>query len=214
MGMRETIDESVRDVIAEADLRNIRPGITLLIRADAIITPSAQDIIHEKNIEVVRRPRKSTVSGSQRLIALGADHGGFEMKEQLKKLLGEMGYRSRDFGTFSTDAVDYPDYAHAVARAVSEKVCELGIIIDGAGIGSCMTANKIPGVLAAMCYDEATARNSREHNFANVLTLGGKMISAEHMQKIVRAWLSTETGEARHRKRVEKILTIEKQYLK
>lgn len=208
-----TVDESVKDVITEFDLRRVNEGGRVLIREDAIITPSAQDLIRERRIEVARRTR-TTVTGKNRLIAVGADHGGYEMKEQIKALLGEMGYRHRDFGTFSSEAVDYPDFAHAVARAVADGGCDLGIIVDGAGIGSCMTANKVPGVRAAMCYDEATARNSREHNYANVLTLGGKLISAERMREVVRAWLGTEPGEERHRKRVAKITAIERQYLR
>src|SRR5207247_3275890 len=143
----------------------------------------------------------------------GADHGGFEMKKALKAFLTELGFEYVDLGADSTAPVDYPDFAHAVALAVSRRRCELGIMIDGAGIGSCMAANKVPGIRAAMCYDEATARNSREHNYANILTLGGKMISAERMREIVRAWLGTEPGEERHRKRVAKITAIERQYL-
>ena len=208
-----TVDESVKDVITEFDVRGVNAGGRLLIREDAIITPSAQDLIRERGIEVARRTR-TTATGKHRLIAVGADHGGYEMKEKVKALLDELGYRHRDFGTFSTDAVDYPDFAHAVARAVADGACDLGIIVDGAGLGSCMTANKVPGVRAAMCYDEATARNSREHNYANVLTLGGKMISVEQMGKVVRAWLATEPGEERHRKRVAKIEAIERQYLR
>ncbi len=212
--MTEVVDESNKDVITETDVRGVKAGGQLLIRAEAIITPSAQDLIRERNIEVIHRARSTRIGHSQRLIALGADHGGFETKEQIKRLLDEMSYRWRDFGTGSTEAVDYPDFAHAVAKAVADGACDLGIIVDGAGIGSCMTANKVPGILAAMCYDEATARNSREHNFANVLTLGGKLISGEKIKEIVRAWLGTETGEERHRKRVAKITTIERQYLK
>jgi len=207
------VDESVKDVITELDVRDVPEGGRLLIREDAIVTPSAQDTIRERRIQLTRR-RRSTATGKRRLIAVGADHGGYEMKEQLKQLLAELGYHYRDFGTFSTEAVDYPDFAHATARAVADGVCDLGIIVDGAGIGSCMTANKVPGVRAAMCYDEATARNSREHNYANVLTLGGKMISPERMREVVRAWLGTEPGEERHRKRVAKITAIERQYLK
>ena len=136
------------------------------------------------------------------------------MKEALKSFLTELGYQHRDFGTSSEEAADYPDFAHAVARAVADGICDLGIILDGAGIGSCMTANKVPGVRAAMCYDEATAKNSREHNYANVLTLGAKMMASEQMRKIVHTWLKTEEGEARHGKRVAKISAIEKQYLR
>jgi ribose 5-phosphate isomerase B len=207
------VDESVKDVIAEVDVRGVSEGGRLLIRADAIITPSAQDVIRERRIEVTRRVR-ATATGKHRLIALGADHGGYEMKEQLKRLLDELGYRYRDFGTSSTEAVDYPDFAHAVARAVADGACDLGIVVDGAGIGSCITANKVPGVRAAMCYDEATARNSREHNYANVLTLGGRLLTPEQMRQVVRAWLGTAEGEERHRKRVAKITAIERQYLR
>src|SRR5213594_2331969 len=127
------------------------------------------------------------------------------MKEAIKGLLAELGYTCQDFGTNSTEPVDYPDFAHAVALAVSRGSCDLGIMIDGAGIGSCMVANKVPGVRAAMCYDESSARNSREHNGANVLTLGGKTISNEKMREIVRVWLSTNLTEERHRRRVAQI---------
>lgn len=209
----EPIDESVKSVITEADVRGVESGAVLLIRENAIVTPAAKDLIAERDIELRYRTRRST-SGQQRVIALGADHGGFQTKERLKKLLDEMGYKHRDFGTFSEEAVDYPDFAHAVARAVADGGCELGIIIDGAGIGSCMTANKVPGVRAAMCYDAATARNSREHNYANVLTLGGKMLSPDQISEVVKTWLATPEGEARHGKRVAKIMAVEKQYLR
>ncbi len=207
------IDESMKDVITEADVRGVPSGARLLIREDAIITPAARDSIRERNIEIRHRTRHSA-SGRRRLIAVGADHGGYEMKERLKELLDELDYRHRDFGTFSNDAVDYPDFAHAVARAVADGACDLGVIVDGAGIGSCMTANKVPGVRAAMCYDAATARNSREHNYANVLTLGGKMIPMEKMREIVNVWLMTPEGPSRHARRVAKIIAIEKQYLR
>ena len=207
------IDESLKDVITEAEVRDLPINGNLLIREDAILTPSAQDIIRERNIAITHR-KHSARAAPQRIIALGADHGGFDMKEQLKPWLSEWGYQQRDFGTYSADAVDYPDFAHAVARAVADNVCDLGIVFDGAGIGSCMTANKVPGIRAAMCYDEATARNSREHNYANILTLGAKMISSNKMRNIVQAWLATDEGEARHGKRVAKIVAVEKQYLR
>jgi ribose 5-phosphate isomerase B len=205
-------DESVKDVITEADIRDLRPGARLLIREDAIVTPAARDAINALGIEVEHRLRRAS-TGRHRVIAIGADHGGYEMKERLKGLLDELGYRHRDFGTDSTAAVDYPDFAHQVARSVADGASDLGIIIDGAGIGSCIVANKVPGVRAAMCYDEASARNSREHNYANVLTLGGKLISEEKMSRIVSVWLSTPEGESRHGRRVAKITAIEKQYL-
>jgi ribose 5-phosphate isomerase B len=134
------------------------------------------------------------------------------MKEELKSLLIELGHRVHDFGTNSEDAVDYPDFAHAVARSVAERASDLGIVIDGAGVGSAMTANKVPGVRAAACYSVAVAKNSREHNDANVLTLGSKTITNAEMREIVKAWLGTELTEERHRKRVAKIEAVERQY--
>jgi ribose 5-phosphate isomerase B len=211
------VDESAKEVITEADLRDIhadvRAGAVFIIREDAIITPAARDLIRERGVEIRYRARRSA-AGARRIIAVGADHGGYEMKERLKEFLDELGYRHRDFGTISEEAVDYPDFAHAVARAVADGACDLGIVVDGAGIGSCMTANKVPGVRAAMCYDAATASNSREHNYANVLTLGARMISTEKMREIVGVWLSTPEGAARHGKRVAKLIAVEKQYMR
>ncbi len=153
-------------------------------------------------------------SAKVRSVGVGCDHGGFETKEKLKGFLSGLGLNVRDFGTNSKDAVDYPDYAHAVSKAVSEKQVEVGIIIDGAGIGSAMTANKIPGVRAAACYSVALAKNSREHNGANVLTLGSGQNSFDEIKEIAVAWLSSELSEERHKKRVGKIDNIEKQYQK
>jgi ribose 5-phosphate isomerase B len=207
----DLIDESVKRVITEREVLVVPTGGQLLIRADAVVTPAAQDAIRERGITLQTRSSQNSTSRGLH-IAVGADHGGFAMKEQLKTLLVTLGHQARDFGTHSEDAVDYPDIAHAVAHAVAQRTCDLGIIVDGAGIGSCMAANKVPGVRAALCYDEATARNSREHNYANVLTLGGKLLAREQMEKIVRVWLATPEGEARHGKRVAKIMAIEKQY--
>ncbi|HZT59297.1 MAG TPA: RpiB/LacA/LacB family sugar-phosphate isomerase, partial [Pyrinomonadaceae bacterium] len=131
---------------------------------------------------------------------------------ELKKFLTELGHRVRDFGTNSTDAVDYPDFAHSVARAVADGECDLGIVVDGAGVGSAMTANKVPGVRAAACYSVKVAVNSREHNDANVLTLGSGTIDSKQMRDIVGAWLSTEITEDRHKRRVAKIEAVERQY--
>ena len=150
----------------------------------------------------------------QKIIAIGADHGGYELKESIKKYLSEKGYIIADCGTHSKESVDYPDFAHAVALLVSENKSWRGIVIDGAGIGSCMTANKVPGVRAAMCYDHATAINSREHNDANVLTLGAGLIGDNLAKQIVSTWLDTMFGGGRHAFRVEKIQAIEKLYLK
>jgi ribose 5-phosphate isomerase B len=210
---RTTRDESSKTIITEGDVRDLTSGSVLRIAQGARLTPLAADIVKEKGIEIVRRtPRRG--SKASKLIAVGADHGGFKMKEELKTFLKELGHQVHDFGTNSEDAVDYPDFAYAVARSVSEGASDVGIVIDGAGVGSAMTANKVPGVRAAACYSAAVARNSREHNDANVLTLGSKTITSAEMRDIVNAWLTTEMTEDRHRKRVEKIEAIERQYLR
>lgn len=206
-----TRDESSKSVITEDDVRGLDHGAVLRIGEDARLTPLAADIVKERNIQLVRRNSRRG-SRASKLIAIGADHGGFRMKEELKVLLVQLGHKVQDFGTDSEEAVDYPDFAHAVARAVANGSSDLGIIIDGAGVGSAMTANKVPGVRAAACYSVAVARNSREHNGANVLTLGSKTISSAEMREIVTAWLTTDLTEDRHRKRVAKIDAIQRQY--
>ncbi|MCU0303646.1 MAG: ribose 5-phosphate isomerase B [Thermoanaerobaculales bacterium] len=149
---------------------------------------------------------------SREAIAIGADHGGFRLKELLLEHLRSRGREVRDCGTSSTEAVDYPDFAHAVARLVAAGECRWGIVVDGAGIGSAMVANKVPGVRAALCYDLSTARNSREHNHANVLTLGAGLIGEALARGIVDEWLATEWGPGRHAARVAKITAVERCY--
>ena len=204
-------DESAKSLIIEDDLRGLETGAKLRVSENAKFTPLASDIIREKQIELIK---KSERRGSSKIqsIAIGADHGGFEFKNQLKDFLAEKNFRVHDFGTNSTDAVDYPDFAHAVAKAVGEKQADVGIIIDGAGIGSAMTANKVPNVRAAACYSAALAKNSRQHNGANVLTLGSGQNTFAEIKEIVEAWLSTDLTEDRHKKRVGKIEAIDKQY--
>jgi ribose 5-phosphate isomerase B len=147
---------------------------------------------------------------ADRTVALGADHGGFAMKESLKTFLEENAYQVIDCGTYSSDSVDYPDFARAVAEQVASGKAWRGIVIDGAGIGSCMAANKVPGVRAAMCYDHATASNAREHNNANTLTLGAGLIGLSLAKQIVLTFLKTEFGGGRHARRVDKIMEIER----
>ena len=147
-------------------------------------------------------------------VAIGTDHGGVDLKNILKTDLSELGYQVIDCGTNTKDAVDYPDIALAVSQLVASGKAWRGVIIDGAGIGSCMSANKVPGVRAAMCYDYATAVNSREHNDANVLTLGAGLIGVNLAKQILKTWLSTEFGGGRHAARVNKIIAIEKTYSK
>ena len=204
-------DESAKNLITEDDLRGLDFGAKLRIAENAKFTPLADDIIKEKNIILIKKSSRHS-STKIKSVAVGADHGGFQFKEQLKDFLIELNLQVRDFGTNSTDAVDYPDFAHAVAKAVGEKQVDVGIIIDGAGIGSAMTANKVPNVRAAACYSPSLAKNSREHNGANVLTLGSGQNNFNEIKEIVEAWLSTDLTEERHKKRVGKIDAIQKQY--
>lgn len=164
--------------------------------------------------DVAPQPNSPQPSADAVTLAIGADHGGYPLKERLGFRLRESGYEVIDCGTDSSESVDYPDYAHKVARAVSEGRATFGIIVDGAGIGSAMVANKVPGIRAALCYDVSSARNSREHNHANVLTLGAGLIGAGLAWQITEEWLATPWGPGRHAGRVAKITDIERRYLK
>ena len=144
-----------------------------------------------------------------RRVALGADHGGFDLKEDLRHFLGAKGYDVMDCGTHSRDSVDYPDFAARVAVQVSRGQCQAGIMIDGAGIGSGMAANKVAGVRCGVCHDIATVLNSREHNDANVLSLGSGVVPTTLARRMVQLWLTTPFGGGRHLKRVQKIREIE-----
>jgi len=155
------------------------------------------------------RAGRAAADGS---IAIGADHGGYALKERLAFKLREAGWEVHDCGTDGTTSVDYPQFAHAVARLVADGTCRWGIAIDGAGIGSAMVANKVPGIRAALCYDLSTARNSREHNHANVLTLGAGLIGDALAWQIVQEWLSVPWGGGRHARRVAQITEIERLY--
>lgn len=172
--------------------------------------------------EIVERVLAEQATGTSRgladcperyTVAIGADHGGFELKGVLARALAEREYQVLDCGTFTPDPVDYPDIAYAVAKLVSDKAAWRGILLDGAGIGSAMVANKVPGVRAANCNTPQLATNAREHNDANVLTLGAKMIALEAALDIVRIFLTTDCTEARHQKRVAKIMDVERRYL-
>jgi ribose 5-phosphate isomerase B len=200
---------SGRRAVTEADVRAAAPARTLAVPPNAVVTPAARDLARQLGVALVREDAPKTQDlrpkSSASVVALGADHGGFPLKEALKPLLAELGQDVLDVGTFGTDPVDYPDFAVAVARAVAEGRAWRGIMVDGAGIGSAMAANKIRGVRAALCYDLTTAANAREHNDANVLTLGGTLIGTRLATDIVRAFLTTAFGGGRHVPRVEKI---------
>jgi ribose 5-phosphate isomerase B len=144
-------------------------------------------------------------------IALGADHAGYQLKDQIKQHLEQQGISVRDEGTSSAESVDYPDYARAVAHDVSAQRADLGILVCGSGIGMAITANKVDGIRAANVSTEYEAQMSREHNNANVLALGARIISADDAFRIVDKWLATQFAGGRHERRVEKIMAIEKE---
>jgi ribose 5-phosphate isomerase B len=165
-------------------------------------------------IQVQPSPQSVTRPTDRQVVAIGADHGGFELKEILQADLSSMGYEVIDAGTHGKEAVDYPDFAHEVARLVSTGKAWRGIVVDGAGIGSCIVANKVPGIRAGLAYDLSSAANSREHNDTNVLTLGAGLIGVTLARQIVKTWLDTVFAGGRHARRIDKIVAIEKQYLR
>ncbi len=216
-----------RSLVTESDVAAAERDATLDVPPGALVTPLAWQLAMERNVELrtqkpldPRNPgagsrvRNSGTPARKRKVAIGADHGGYELKEKLKRCLSEWGYTAIDCGTDSSESVDYPDYAFAVAQMVANGNVDWGVMIDGAGIGSCMAANKVPGVRASMCYDQATAANSREHNHANLLTLGAGLIGNGLAKSILKTWLDTPFGGGRHAKRVKKIDDIEHRYLR
>ena len=205
-GSRPLRQRTMRDVVTAEDVRAVPPGGEVRASAGAIVTPWALEIAATRGVRIVLG---AVEPPGPIAIALGSDHGGFALKEEVKHHLTRLGYRFRDHGAFSTDPVDYPDVALEVARAVQSGEARLGILVDGAGIGSAMAANKVRGIRAALCVDAAAARNAREHNDANVLTLGATFVNTTGMYEIVDAFLTVQCTEERHRRRVQKIMAIE-----
>jgi ribose 5-phosphate isomerase B len=146
-------------------------------------------------------------------IALGADHAGYPVKESIKKYLESAGYAVDDQGTWSEESVDYPDYGKAVGERVAAKRDDYGIVVCGSGIGISIAANKVPGIRAALAHDETTARLSREHNDANVLALGGRIVTPAQAIEMVKAFLATPFAQGRHQRRIDQISQIEKDEL-
>jgi ribose 5-phosphate isomerase B len=216
---------AARPLVTEADIQAIEPGGEFAVPPGALVTPLARQVAMDRHISLATSPvsparplpgvwEGPSNPGSGKVVALGADHAGYPLKLEMARTLAELGFQVQDCGTGSADSVDYPDYAVAVAQLVASGRAWRGIMIDGAGIGSCMVANKIPGVRAAMCYDQATAVNSREHNDAHVLTLGAGLIGPALARQIVHAWLQTEFAGGRHARRVNKIVEIDRRYRK
>lgn len=192
----------------------VMPGTIVTSAARDVAKNLAIEIVETKDVQqkVADKPLPKKVYKG--IIAMGSDHGGFSMKEQLKPFVAEMGYTIKDVGTTSEEACDYPDYAFAVAKLVSSGDVDRGIMIDAVGVASAMVANKLPGVRAAACQNEFAAQSSREHNDANVLTLGGRIIGIELAKTIVKVWLVTDFAGGRHQKRVNKISDIDLKYRK
>jgi ribose 5-phosphate isomerase B len=204
----------MRQVFTE---RDIPLGGELRVPAGSILTPSARDLAKDRGVKIVELKKGESLAPASPAdtVAIGSDHGGFEMKQKLLPMFEELGLAIHDIGVHETkESADYPDIARQVAELVASGATARGVIIDGAGIGSAMVANKFPGVRAALCYDRATARNSREHNDANVLTLGGRLLSVTQAEEVLRTWLSTPFGGGRHTARVDKIKEIDKANLK
>ncbi len=221
LGIQPGATRKQRPMVTEQDLKDLPPGSEFRLPPGALVTPLARQTAMDRKIRLLEGdspPRGApqsappSAASDKKVVAIGADHGGFALKEQLKGLLQEWGYQVVDCGTDSPQSVDYPDFALAVAQLVSQGRAWRGIMIDGAGIGSCMAANKVPGVRAAMCYDVSSALNSREHNDANLLTLGAGLIGPNAARQILKTWLETPFGGGRHARRVEKIMAIERRF--
>ncbi|MBI1788011.1 MAG: RpiB/LacA/LacB family sugar-phosphate isomerase [Acidobacteria bacterium] len=203
----------MRSVITNQDIPS---SGELRVPTGALVTPAARELAAERGVKIVEVPagELSGLAPPARTVALGADHGGFRLKEALKPVFAELGLEARDLGAHDENPVDYPDIALAVAELVAAGKALRGVILDGAGIGSAMAANKVPGVRAALCYDKASARNAREHNDSNILTLGARLLTPTQAEEVLRTWLATPFAGGRHAARVQKIAAIEKKYSK
>lgn len=206
--------------LTEHDVLRARDrGDAVVVDAGTKLTPAAIDAARLYRVTVVPADARNRhdwrpLRGHAVRVAIAGDHGAYAMKRDLVPLLRGWEYEVSDLGTDSEEAVDYPDFALAAALAVARGEAHCGVILDGAGIGSCMVANKVPGILAANCHTVAAAKNSREHNNANVLTLGAKMIDLAVAGEVLKAWLETPFGGGRHQRRVDKVVAVERRHLR
>ena len=203
----------MKRVITIADVKEaFRKKTDIETDSNTIVTPYAADRAKELGVRLIpvtgKTENRLATNDAEKVeaVALGADHGGFALKEELKKFLQTKGYAVIDVGTNSEASCDYPDFAFKVAETVAQGRAQRGIMIDSVGIGSAMAANRVKGILAAKCNNVVEAKSAREHNYANVLTLGAKIIGAQMAMEIVQAFLTTKGGAERHRRRVNKIL--------
>lgn len=203
------------DIITESDARGLEIGSSVALKPGGHVTPLAADTLRERRVTVLSNVAEASLDGlapvaEVRSLAIGSDHSGVALKAKLRDYLRQRGLSVMDIGTDSSDPVDYPDIAAQVARLVARKEVDAAIVIDGAGLGSCIAANKIDGARAAMCTDRTLARYSREHNGANVLALGATLISVDDAKAIVDTWIATPMGEARYIRRLAKIRALER----
>lgn len=203
-------------------IETAKSGAKIIVVVDgSIITAAARDRAASLGIKFVQKSAGITSTGDilqapkpkgEETIAIGSDHGGFQLKQALIPFIEGFGYKIVDVGTYTEEPCDYPDFTYMVARMVSLGEASKGIVIDAVGIASAIVANKIPGIRAACCTNEFSAKSSREHNDANVLTLGGRVLGTEAAKAIVKMWLETWFGGGRHKGRVDKITEIERRY--
>jgi ribose 5-phosphate isomerase B len=204
------------DIITEADARVLPRGETVALRRGGHVTPLARDTLKERGVTVIDDGRVSpddlslAPQADVRSVAIASDHTGIALRRSLVTLLRGRGLRVDDLGTNGSEPVDYPDVAASVARRVASGEADAGIVIDGAGIGSAIAANKVNGVRAAMALNETIARYSREHNGANVLTLGATLLSVDEARAIVSTWVMTPMKEPRYIRRLAKIRDLER----
>lgn len=220
---RQLITErEIKEAIASGTRRlDVAPDaiVTMLARELAgthgiVLQPKVQPVPASATSPIEARKENTSLDGKKNVVAFGADHGGFQLKGLLMKQAESLGYAVLDLGTSTEEPCDYPDFAYAVAKAVASGEAWKGVMIDGAGIGSCIVANKVPGIRAACCHNEFVARNAREHNDTNVLTLGSRVTGSEVCKEILRIWLETWFAGGRHQARVTKMNDVERRYLK
>jgi ribose 5-phosphate isomerase B len=204
------------DIITEADARVLERGSTVELARGGHVTPLARDTVRERRITVIEEGQASSgdlslvPKADVRALAIGSDHTGVALRQTLVAFLRGRGLAVQDLGVDGADPVDYPDVAARVGHSVVRHEADAGIVIDGAGIGSAMAANKIPGIRAAMAASETMARYAREHNGANVLTLGATLVSAEEAKGIVSVWLTTSMHDPSDIRRLAKIRDLER----
>jgi ribose 5-phosphate isomerase B len=214
----------MKKLLTESDIIHIsRNGSKVLsVSKGTIFTPLAIDKLNELKITLEIKSEKQdagknisiqSFDSGRKLVCIASDHTGFQAKELLKVFLKNKSYQVRDIGTTSEQSCDYPDFAFEVAKNVVMKEVDFGIILDATGIPSAITANKVPGIRAATCYNEFTASSAREHNNANILVLGAKALGDETLKSILETWLKTKFEGGRHQRRLDKITGIEEKFV-